>query len=403
MAEHLSAPARGVWVLATALLIGASLAPLTAPADAVAQRPAIALDPAARKAQQAQLRERLDAVRAEQRQIEAERSALDGERGRLLGNLRSAELAMSHARREVLVLEGQLVQQQDQLSELNAERGAVQARVAAEQAAVDALLRALYVSGRHYAARVLLAQDSAVALRPALVYAHYLRNARAARIAQLGKAMVQLATLDQAVAATTAELEQRRAALDAELAQLATANADRARVLQALEASLADQAQQLAELAKDARALDGLLARLADAIADVPAQLAGQAAFASLRGRLPWPAQGAVSRGFGAAGSRQGLTIGATSGAKVQAVAHGRVAYADWMRGYGLLAIIDHGDGFMSLYANNRSLLTQVGDWVEGGQAIAEAGGDAGASGIYFELRRRGQAIEPTAWLERRR
>ncbi len=118
------------------------------------------------------------------------------------------------------------------------------------------------------------------------------------------------------------------------------------------------------------------------------------------------PLQGRVLHAFGQArgsGLRwQGWLIEAESGAEVRAIAYGRVAYADWLRGYGLLMIIDHGDGFMSLYGNNESLLFEPGDWVQPGASIGTVGSDPGAGqGLYFELRSDGRALDPAAWVRR--
>ncbi|MCW5567873.1 MAG: peptidoglycan DD-metalloendopeptidase family protein [Dokdonella sp.] len=141
--------------------------------------------------------------------------------------------------------------------------------------------------------------------------------------------------------------------------------------------------------------------------ADIPKQLSGAEPFADQRGRLPWPLKGTLRIGFGGrdAGGRQlsGLLIGADAGVPVHAVARGRVAYADWLKGYGMLLILDHGDGWMSLYGANESLLKDVGDWVAAGEVIAQSGASGGQStpGLYFELRRQGKAVDPKPWLRK--
>jgi septal ring factor EnvC (AmiA/AmiB activator) len=133
--------------------------------------------------------------------------------------------------------------------------------------------------------------------------------------------------------------------------------------------------------------------------------LAGSEPFAERKGRLAWPVSGKLAAPYGSALSdgrtRQGLLIQAGTGSEVHAVAHGRVAFADWLRGYGQVAIVDHGGGYLTLYAHCESLLREVGDWVQAGEPIATsgpAGVDHGA-GVYFELRKNGQAIDPGPWL----
>ena len=140
-------------------------------------------------------------------------------------------------------------------------------------------------------------------------------------------------------------------------------------------------------------------------LADIPKVLAGSEPFAERKGRLTWPLVGTLAAPYGSALSdgrkSQGLLIKASTGTEVRVVGHGRVAYADWLRGYGQIAIVDHGDGYLSLYAHCEALLREVGDWVETGEPIATAGSagvDHGA-GLYFELRKNGQALDPGPWL----
>ena len=128
--------------------------------------------------------------------------------------------------------------------------------------------------------------------------------------------------------------------------------------------------------------------------------------FASFRGQMPWPVGGRPSNSFGArrgnGGLRwQGLVIPATEGSEVTAIHHGRVVFADWFRGSGLLLIVDHGDGFMSLYAHNEALLRDVGEWVSAGSAIATVGSTGGMaeSALYFEIRENGKPTNPSSWL----
>lgn len=400
MAPRLN-PLRGVvagaaWL--ACVLAGMPMA-LANPEPAPASADPVPAEPEARKAEEAQVRARLDAVRAAQREIEAERARLDGERGRLMAVLREAELAISTARGEIVGIEAEIARLVERLAELKTEERALERRLADERAALAALIRALDIGGRHYAVRALFAADTLDDLSPLLIYSRYLERARRARMDRIRQSLAALAEVEAATTAARSELDGQRAALAERIAGLERANADRASVLAALEGSLADQAARLAELRRDAAELDALLARLTNAIADVPVRLAGSEPFASLRGRLPWPATGAVSRGPGA-----GLRIAASAGSPVRAVGHGRVAYADWMRGYGLLVIVDHGGGFMSLYANQRALLREVGDWVEPGDALGEAGDGGGGvpPGVWFELRRNGAPIDPSGWLARR-
>ena len=140
---------------------------------------------------------------------------------------------------------------------------------------------------------------------------------------------------------------------------------------------------------------------------DIPADLGGKR-FGKLAGKLPWPLPGRITTGYNSrregALRWQGVILGAPGGTPVRAIHSGRVVFADWLRGYGLLTIVDHGDGYLSLYGYNQALLREVGEWVAAGDSLALAGNSGGnmASGLYFEIRHRGKAVNPTRWCDRR-
>ena len=221
---------------------------------------------------------------------------------------------------------------------------------------------------------------------------------------ELGRAALERVRQEQVANATElerlAERQEQVAAQQAEALQL------RRVALARLEARIRDRDAELAELNRAARELESLLEQLAVALADIPAETA-VVAFTELRGRLPMPLDGRVLTSFSRRDEqgtlREGWLIEATLGAPVRAVAHGRVAYADWLRGYGMLLIIDHGGGWMSLYGRNQALLAEVGDWIRPGETIALAGdsGGNGPPGLYFQLRRDGAPQDPAGWLQR--
>ena len=160
------------------------------------------------------------------------------------------------------------------------------------------------------------------------------------------------------------------------------------------------------ELERNRRDLQSLIEKLADVLADIPEDMESHAGVGGQKGRLPMPVKGPVRHAFGQDRSAgldwQGWLIGAEAGTEVRAVAYGRVAFADWLRGYGLLLIIDHGNGFMTLYGHNESLLLDAGQWVEAGETISVVGSNPGnTQGSYFEIRRNGKAVDPAAWLAR--
>jgi septal ring factor EnvC (AmiA/AmiB activator) len=180
----------------------------------------------------------------------------------------------------------------------------------------------------------------------------------------------------------------------------------RQRAIDDLNEQISTDEARLAELQRNRADLEALLNKLQDVLADIPADLGKRQRPAQLKGELPMPVNGRVRYAYGqprTAGLRwQGWLIGARTGSEVEAIAYGRVAFADWLRGYGLLLILDHGDGFMTLYGNNESLLFEVGDWVEPGTVVATVGASAlSGDGLYFEIRRDGKALDPAAWIKR--
>lgn len=171
-----------------------------------------------------------------------------------------------------------------------------------------------------------------------------------------------------------------------------------------------DSKKQLRRWETDEKALVKLLIQLQQTLENMPMGEGTRKNFAQQKGKLPWPTKGKLVIRYGS--SRQvgnlkwqGIMIRASQGQNIKAVSHGRVAFADWLRGFGLLIILDHGDGFMSLYGHNQSLLKETGDWVDPGEPISTAGDSGGQSktGLYFEIRKNGKPVNPMRWCRKQR
>ncbi|MBU1188097.1 MAG: peptidoglycan DD-metalloendopeptidase family protein [Gammaproteobacteria bacterium] len=267
-----------------------------------------------------------------------------------------------------------------------------------------------YVNGNHSRLKLLLNQQDPASSSRLLAYHGYLADQRADIISAIDRQYQTLQDtrqrMQQQETALSAQAAEQQQVLDGLQQQLATGRSLR----DAIRHQLDDIDLQMHELQQNQQQLEALLASLRDVFADIPEQLMA-VAFNSLRGQLPWPvaiepAARRISMAYGdqrQAGTRStGVFISTAAGLPVQAVARGRVVFADWLRGYGWLMILDHGDDYMSLYGNNARLLHEVGNWVDQGQQIAVTGSDFGAdlrSGVYFELRQGEQAINPKGWL----
>ena len=202
--------------------------------------------------------------------------------------------------------------------------------------------------------------------------------------------------------ATIAALRGER---QSRLAELDERRAARADAMRALVDRIKDHESRVARLRTDERRLVELVEALRASLTDDALKIRGSRTFEQMRGRLRWPVSGSVLARYGAPRGESGLTwqgmlIGAPAGEAVHSIHRGRVAYADWLRGFGLLLIIEHEDGFMSLYGHNGTLTRETGDWVESGEIVATVGDSGGhsRSALYFEIRRAGRPVNPRRW-----
>ena len=363
-------------------------------------------EPVARTAQEAQARQKLDEVRAEIRKISEAQKEIANRKNDADAALREQELKIAATAKDLHALDQKLAAQQDKLGALEAQRDALNVKLQAQREALAALLRSAYALGNNEELKLLLAQEDSAAVGRMLAYFHYFEHARVGEIDNLLKSLDALAQVQAAIDAETAQLKTSRDERAAQALELDAERTQRRTLLADLEAQLKDEQGRLALLGKDEKGLLDLIEKLRDVFADIPKVIAGAEPFAQLRGRLNWPLRGKVALAFGAKEgndrSSNGVVIAAAEGSEVHAVSHGRVVFADWMRGFGLLLIVDHGDGCLSLYGYNDTLLKDVGDWVAANEAIASSGATGGQKtpGVYFELRAQGKAVDPRGWFK---
>ena len=346
------------------------------------------------------LREKIDRITQQ-----VSRDAL--ERDRLSGSLKAAELSVGQARAE-------LSRDSRDYADRSARRNALaQTRLqqlvaqSHERAALAGQLRVAYMIGREEPLKLLLNQQDPLHSGRLFAYYGYFGRARAGQIAQLQTQVQRLDTLDGELAQQQTELAGLKAAQQQQLQQFEHARNDRQQVLASLTVAARTREQSLARLKSQQADLEGLLQQLNRSLKSV-APPDNATAFGRSRGALPWPVAGQVTAKFGdnrASGVKwEGVVIATERDAPVKAVAAGRVVYADWLPGLGLLAIIDHGEGYLSLYGHNDRLLKAVGEPVEAGEPIAAAGDTGGraAPELYFEIRRAGRPVDPAPWFKTR-
>ncbi|MGH8306670.1 MAG: murein hydrolase activator EnvC family protein [Gammaproteobacteria bacterium] len=326
-------------------------------------------------------------------------------RGTVLQQLRDSEQQIAQLATSLHGLNRSVAQAQAHLAALQREQAQKQAALNTQKDALAKQIRDAYMEGRDSQLQLLLnAQDPATISR-LLAYYAYFNKARAARIRAVRVELDALAKINAQVQQQVTVLSGLRDQRARALANLKQSRKTRKQVLAGLDANIHTRGEQLARMQRDERSIQDLLANLQQTLSDIPADLEGHHRFASLRGRLPWPVVGRVIQSFGAplAGGRlraRGDLITAPLGTPVRAVSYGRVVFADWLPHFGLLVIVDHGDGYMSIYAHNQSVYVHVGDWVQMGETIATLGDSGGQNepALYFEIRHRNVALSPRDW-----
>ncbi len=352
-------------------------------------------------AREAAAKAKLAGVRAQITQIAEAQHATAAKRDSLNAKLAAQATQLNQAANAVNATDQAIAAKTASLSDLEQQRTQLETRLSGQRAALADLLRAAYTINRGSDLAMLLGEDDIARLDRALAYSRYFQHDRIAHIRTLLTEVAQLDALKASIETETAALRQQRDQRAAQAAELEQARDAQQKLLAAANAQLAQQKDKLAALQRDAAALDRLLKQLQNVFSDIPAQLGKNIPFAQLRGKLPWPVAGKPRSGAGV--PDQGIVIAAAPGAAVHAVAYGRVAWADFMRGYGLLVIVDHGGGWLSLYGGNESVAVAAGEWVRPGQVIATVARNSEQGGAWFGLRRDGQSVDPRGWLAGKR
>jgi len=353
-------------------------------------------------------RERLERLRGEIEELEQQLAASRQREGGVAAELAGLEQRIGDLAAEVAALEREIQARSERIEALEADIAAERERVAGHRERLAQELRAAHRAGREGVLRLLLNQQDPDRVDRMLAYYGYLGRARAERIEAALAALETLRTLRERREEELAEREAAREARRERLARLEASREEREALLSELRERIERQGSELARLEADEAELSELVARLRRTLEDIPETEAGARPFPANKGALEWPLQGRVLAGFGSERSGgvrwTGLLIAGERGEPVRAVAHGRVVFADWLRGLGLLLIIDHGDGYLTLYGRNQSLYREVGDWVAPGEVIAAVGESGGRrrSALYFEVRADGDPVDPVAWLRSR-
>lgn len=393
--------------------------------------------------QRAETQQQLDAAQKDVAELKKLLEAIQKEKSGVQGELKKTESEMGQLEKQVKGLQQELNKSNEELQRLDTEKKKLQQSRLEQQRLIGIQARAAYQGGQQEYLKLLLNQQNPEKFSRTLTYYDYLSQARLEQLATFNETLRQLANVEQDIANQQNLLNEQKSALDGRREQLAEARKERQLALAKLNKDLSARDQKLkarqqeqAQLGNVLKTIEATLARQAREAAEArklelaaeQARLKGDKAnpgtdgplvsssgatyggnFASARGKLPWPVDGRLAARFGTArgGDERtkwdGVLISAGAGSQVHAVHGGRVVFADWLRGAGLLVILDHGNGYLSLYGHNQSLLKDAGQIVKAGEAIATVGTSGGQNtpALYFAIRQQGRPSDPAQWCRR--
>ena len=341
-------------------------------------------------------------IRKSQQKLEQQR----GELGNLEKQLRESEKSIGKLNQQLDTTEARLKNSQKKVASLQVEEHQLQNQLSKHRHTLYAQIRSEYQYGGQQKLKLLLNQQEPEKLGRDLVYYDYLHRARLNEIDKAIQILASVSEVQEEIKQQEQFALQAKQKLLQDKTSLEQAQVKRKTTISSLNKSVTNEKQKLVDLETNEKQLKSVIEKLRAALADIPI-IDQRKGFSKSKGKLYWPVVGKPSNKFGQrrseAGSNlnwQGVFIPSNEGNNVRSIYHGRVAFAEWMRGLGLLIIVDHGDGFMSLYGHNQSLFKQVGEWVDVGERLATVGRSGGNNkpGLYFEVRKQGDPVNPAKW-----
>ena len=332
-----------------------------------------------------------------------------GQRDTLQIELEKTEKEIGVIASAIRDLESQASQGEKKLQGLKQQRAAERSNMKALRAHLTEELKTAYMAGKQEKVKLLLNQETPADVDRMMVYHGYFTRARSDRMQEMRLVLKNILSIEQALSGQQDEIQQLLKQQRNKSLQLATGQDNRRKIIEQLQTGLKDKSSELSTLGQDEKQLQELIQSLRQALKDIPPVSGQHTSLRPFKGKLKWPVKGRITMRFGeqqASGKlhSRGIRIATPPGTDVRAISNGRVAFSDWLRGFGLLLIIEHGDGYMSLYGHNRSLYKDVGEWVGGGDVIAASGNSGGQiqSGLYLELRKDGRPFNPAPWFKGR-
>ncbi|MCB1644936.1 MAG: peptidoglycan DD-metalloendopeptidase family protein [Pseudomonadales bacterium] len=354
-------------------------------------------------------------VEAQLKKLEAEISkfkemlkATQGEKSSLEDNLRMNEQEINELLKKIESIQSEMQQGEKKISRLQGEKKNLIRAKQEQQQLIARQIRAAREIGTQPMLKVLLNQEDPVQVDRMVTYYDYFNRARARQIEDYQDTIVQLDNVSASLAREQLALAANKQQLDQQRSSLLATREARQQVLKDLNRQIASQGNEIGRLTENRAQLEALLTRITESVLQLPTPDEA-VSFVSRKGIMELPVAGQVTHRFGARRSGgkvswDGVFITAPAGEPVHAVHYGRVVFSDWLRGFGLLLIISHGDGFMSLYGHNQVLYRETGDWVSAGDVISSVGDTGGQqeAGLYFEIRNAGKPTNPQQWCKAR-
>lgn len=339
-----------------------------------------------------QLQKQLAENRSQQTDTEKAIQAIDVKLSAVSKELRETQTKISNNKKEL-----------NQLQKQKTEKNILKEK---QRKQLSSQLRSAYIAGQEEYIKLLLNQEDPAKVSRMLQYYRYLNQARIRDIEALQKTLEELQLVEEKINATTLQLTELEAQQKQQVDQQLSLKSQQTQALQNLKNEYQNQNSRLAQLRKDEQELQAIISSLQKTLEEfAPKQSLN--GLAQYKNKLNWPVKGTIQHRFGSNKFANkvkwnGIVINAESGKNVQAIHNGQVVFADWLRGFGLMVIIDHGQGYLSLYGQNESLLKSTGDWVEAGEPVATVGRSGGTTepGLYFEIRYKGKPQNPVNWIK---
>lgn len=327
-----------------------------------------------------------------------------GQQGQLIKQLRYSETEIGRLGRSIAAIQGQLERQQQTLLSLQNRQKALNDKRAKQEHLISEQVRIAFQLGRSNQIKLLLNQESPATVARAIRYLDYVNKARFDQLEAYAETLADIERLKPTIINEELRLQKTKDSLDTELVLLANEQSNRKIALNAINNAISNKDEELANRRAERERLEQLLVAVEQAVANL-ALPPEYRAFHERKGDMNWPVKGVITNQYGSrkisGGLRwQGVELSAPKGSPVRAIHNGRVVFANWFKGQGLLLIVDHGEGYLSLYAHNESLLRETGDWVKAGEPIASVGSSGGQqdNALYFEIRHNGKPINPSHW-----